>query len=71
MQDSRVRRIIKYLKDTYTFKYAFSDDELRKYGFTNWKIKSEWLQKPIFFSPNKRKNSLTVMAFGGCIGLFH
>lgn len=68
MQDTRANRIIKYLKNTYTFKYTFSDDELKKYGFTNWNIKSEWLQKPIFFSPNKGKNSLTVMAFGGCIG---
>lgn len=67
MQDERVSRIIKYLKDIYTFDYVFSTKELKKYGFKNWKIKSEWTQNPIYFSPNEKEKCLTVMAFGGCI----
>ena len=58
-----IKNLVKYLRK-YPYKYYFTDDELKEYGF---KEKIEWPDKPIFFA-SKGKGIISVMAFGGCIG---
>ena len=70
MSDNKGVSIPKSIKDlvkrlrNYPYKYYFTDDELKKYGF---KEKIEWPDKPIIFA-SKGEGILSVMAFGACIG---
>ena len=66
----KIVELIESLKNEYEFLYYYSHDELENMEFELSKaaIDDKFLLHPIYFATGEKKDVISVMAFGGCIG---